>query len=123
MFAPSRANNPAVARPMPRLPPVTTAILPSSRPMSGAASRHVAVMRLAMHAAPDRIDGDHIRGADARKVDFESIALNQPRRFFLRLDQAEFEQQVLVLAERRYAVQRFGIGSRHVLDFTAFEID
>src|SRR5205085_3225658 len=119
MFAPSPANNPAVARPMPRLPPVTTATLPSSRPISGAASRHVTVMRLSMHAAADCIDGDDVSRTHTCEVDFKSVTLDQPCRLLLWLDEAELEQQILVLTKRRNAVERFWICPRHVLNLTA----
>src|SRR5579862_8913694 len=92
MFAPSRANSSTAWRPMPRLPPVTTATLPSRVPISGALACHVAVVRLAMHAAADRIDRHYIRGAHAREIDLEAIALDQPGRFLLRLYHAQLEQ-------------------------------
>jgi len=54
-------------------------------------ARHEAVMRLAMHAAADRVDGHHVGGAHAREINFEAVALDEPRGLLLRLDQAELE--------------------------------
>ena len=80
-------------------------------------------MRLSMHAAADCIDGDDVSRTHTCEVNFKSVSLDQPRRFLLWLDEAELEQQILVLAERRNAVERFGIAAGHILNFAALEID
>ena len=45
-----------------------------------------------MHAAPYGIDCYNVSRRNAREIDVKAIALDQPRRFFLRFDQAHFER-------------------------------
>src|SRR4051812_2416912 len=80
-------------------------------------------MRLAMQAPTYRINRYNVRRRHARKVDRRSIALDEPRCFFLRVDEPELEQQVFVFAEVRDPVEGIWILRVDRLDLRAFEID
>src|SRR3954469_7305317 len=86
--APAAAQSSAVARPIPRLPPVMTTMLPSRASISGRlllALSHVAEVRFAVKPAADAVDRDDVGRRDAREVDRRAVTLDQPRRFLLRL--------------------------------------